>query len=68
MLKQIKSDMKMNSTQLAIFLGISQPTLRNWENNKIWPLWALEKCGVMDNKGDQLINKIKGILNEHQSI
>lgn len=65
MLKKIKSDMKMNSTELAIFLGISQPTLRNWENNKIWPLWALEKCGVMDNKDEQKINKIKELLNEY---
>ena len=63
MLKKIKSEMNMNSTQLALFLGISQPTLRNWENNKIWPLWALEKCGVM--KENETIDKIKELLNEY---
>jgi hypothetical protein len=65
MLKKIKFKMKMNSTQLANFLEISPPTLRNWEANKIWPLWALEKCGVMDNKEEQTLTKIKEMLDEY---
>jgi len=65
MLSKIKSILSMNSLQLGAFLGITQPTLRKWERDSMWPLWALEKCGIMDTKEHQTIGKIRELLDEH---
>ncbi len=65
MVKRIKKELGLNTFELSQFLGITPPTLRNWERNKSWPLWALEKCGVIDNKDEQTIQKIKEMLDEY---
>jgi hypothetical protein len=65
MLKKIKFEMNKSAIQLANYLEVSPPTLYNWEKNKAWPLWALEKCGIMDNKDQKTIQRIKDMLDEY---
>lgn len=65
MLTKIKFKLNKTAIQVAELLKVTPPTLYNWEKNKSWPLWALEKCGVMDNKNEQTIQRIKEMLNEY---
>lgn len=65
MIRRIKKDMAITSLELAKYLGVTPPTLRNWERNESWPLWALRKCNAINNNKDEiLVEKIKGLLNE----
>ena len=50
MLKQIKQKTKLKGYQLAQFLEVSEPTIYAWENKNTWPLWALEKCGIIEKQ------------------
>ena len=45
MLKKIKYETEKTAQELADFLEISESTIYYWEKKKLWPLWALEKCG-----------------------
>lgn len=65
MLRKIKFELNKTVSQIAELLNVTPPTLYNWDKNNSWPLWALEKCGVMDDKNEQKINKIKELLNEY---
>ena len=65
MIKKIKSELNITSIELAKMLGVTPPTLRNWEKNESWPLWALRKCDVLNcNKNEVIVDKIKELLNE----
>jgi len=65
MIKRIKKEMGLTSTELAKFLGITPPTLRNWEKNESWPLWALRKCNAINNKDEVIVERIRGLLDEN---
>ena len=48
MLLQAKANLGIKTNKaLAEYLGISQPTLRRWEQNNCWPLEAQAKCGLV---------------------
>jgi len=63
MLKQAKQLTNLKQTPLAKFLGVSEPTLHNWESGnkhgKTWPLWALEKCGFTVASIKQIMEAIE---------
>jgi len=65
MIKRIKKEMGLTSIELAKFLGITPPTLRNWEKNESWPLWALRKCNAITNKDEVIVERIRGLLDEN---
>ncbi len=46
MLKEIKYKKSLTGKELALFLGVAEATIYNWEKKRSWPLNILEKCGV----------------------
>lgn len=46
MLNQIKQHTGLKINEIAQKLGVSKPTIHNWEKKNSWPLWALEACGM----------------------
>ncbi len=59
MLKQAKQLTNLKQVPLAKFLGVSEPTLHNWERKRSWPLWALEKCGFTVASIKQIIEAVE---------